>query len=91
MPTAPIRWAKRGRTRLRGTGVGDDGEWLSDVLWNGFARARMGAVGGARGQRRLDPQGARAVRRRWHRHVHPLGVPPDEEAARVGTFLIDAR
>ncbi len=76
---------------LRGTGAGNDGEWLSDVLWNGFARARMGASVALVGS-------GTSIRKELERFVDAgidtfilSGYRHDEEAARVGTFLIDAR
>jgi alkanesulfonate monooxygenase len=76
---------------LRGTGSDEQGEWLSDVLWNGFARARMGASVALVGS-------GESIRKELDRFVEAgidtfilSGYRHDEEAARVGTFLMAAR
>ena len=73
---------------LRGTGSDEQGDWLSDVLWNGFARARMGASVALVGS-------GQSIRTELDRFVDAgidtfilSGYRHDEEAARVGTFLI---
>jgi alkanesulfonate monooxygenase len=75
---------------LRGTGSDEQGEWLSDVLWNGFARARMGASVALVGS-------GDSIRKELDRFVDAgidtfilSGYRHDEEAARVGTFLMAA-
>jgi alkanesulfonate monooxygenase len=76
---------------LRGTGSDEQGEWLSDVLWNGFARARMGASVALVGS-------GESIRNELARFVDAgidtfilSGYRHDQEAARVGRFLIAAR
>ena len=76
---------------LRGTGSDEQGEWLSDVLWNGFAHARMGASVALVGS-------GESIRKELDRFVDAgidtfilSGYRHDEEAARVGRFLMVAR
>ncbi len=73
---------------LRGAGSDEQGEWLSDVLWNGFARARMGASVALVGS-------GESIRKELDRFVDAgidtfilSGYRHDEEAARVGAHLI---
>jgi alkanesulfonate monooxygenase len=73
---------------LRGTGAVETGEWLTDVLWNGFARARMGASVALVGS-------GESIRKELERFVEAgidtfilSGYRHDEEAERVGTHLI---
>jgi alkanesulfonate monooxygenase len=76
---------------LRGTGSGETGEWLTDVLWNGFARARMGVSVALVGS-------GESIRKELERFVDAgiatfilSGYRHDEEAQRVGEHLISGR
>lgn len=65
-----------------------DGEWLTDVLWNGFARARLGAS--------VALVGSGASIGRTLRTYQDIGIDTfilsgyrhDEEARRVGSYLV---
>lgn len=67
---------------------GGDSEWLTDVLWNGFARARLGASVALVGS---GPSIARTLREYEEAGIDTFilsGYRHDEEAARVGSHLV---